>query len=106
MKAADIVSGLLVNVLGGLASAVICGLIGFYVGGAYVEWFMPFAELEAIFPPLIGALIGVVAGAGGWLLIRPSVARRLNPLLTFGLLLILVLLGLLLVRQVISMLVW
>ena len=72
--------------LGGAIGAVALMILGRHLGIAYVQMFMPNAELEGIIPPLIGAFIGWWLGSalGCWLCLlsgRYQGAKRTATLL-------------------------
>jgi len=62
-------NGYLAAALGGATGAVALMILGQHLGIAYVRKFMPNAELEGIFPPLIGMFTGWWLGSvlGCWL---------------------------------------
>ena len=68
-------------VFGSVSGSLLAGWLGLELGRWYVRWFMPFAELEGVFPLAVGLLGGVWIGAvlGCWLALRirrPAAARR------------------------------
>ena len=64
--------GYLAAALGSAVGAAILITLGWHLGFAYTQKFMPNAELDGIIPPLIGGLVGWVIGSvlGCWLALR------------------------------------
>lgn len=73
-------SGYLAAIIGSLIGAVSLLYLGGYLGMFYLKTFMPNAELEGIFPPLIGQFLGWWIGEvlGCWLALRWQNYRKVN----------------------------
>jgi membrane protein DedA with SNARE-associated domain len=73
-------SGYLAAIIGSLIGAVPLLYLGGYLGLGYVHNFMPNAELDGIFPPLIGQFLGWWIGevVGCWLALRWQNHRKIN----------------------------
>ncbi|MBE9007890.1 hypothetical protein IQ259_23210 [Fortiea sp. LEGE XX443] len=73
-------SGYLAAIIGSLIGAIPLLYLGGYLGMAYLNNFMPNAELEGIFPPLIGQFLGWWIGEvlGCWLALRWQNYRKVN----------------------------
>lgn len=73
-------SGYLAAVVGSFIGAVTLLYLGGYLGMVYLNNFMPNAELEGIFPPLIGQFFGWWIGEvfGCWLALRWQNHKKVN----------------------------
>lgn len=56
--------GYLETAVGSLVGGVLGAVVGYILGVIYVETFMPYAGLEGLMPPLLGALAGITLGMG------------------------------------------
>ncbi|MCC5637905.1 hypothetical protein LC593_19100 [Nostoc sp. CHAB 5844] len=73
-------SGYLAAITGSFIGAVSLLYLGGHLGMFYVKNFMPNAELEGIFPPLVGQFLGWWIGEvlGCWLALRWQNYRKIN----------------------------
>lgn len=66
---------------GTLSGALLLGALGVALGHTYVTYLMPYAELDALIPPVMGGLGGIWLGAalGCWIVLHwlgyPAAAR-------------------------------